>query len=171
MLKQKGQFKIFHQLLRYQLEFDLMQKLVTESSSLKETEELLKNMIDKVSLYKNLLLDEHTKSGSTEMNIRVKIKLRALNNSLERLNLLNETVKNRNFNSYVIAMNKRVSSTKQLISIIKRVLTDGYDSYFSAKLIKDDVIDENLMTIIYSIIKNKKLFDELKDYIDEENKN
>ncbi len=67
-------------------------------------------------------------------------------------------------------MNKRVSSTKQLISIIKRVLTDGYDSYFSAKLIKDDVIDENLMTIIYSIIKNKKLFDELKDYIDEENK-
>lgn len=156
--------------LRYQLEFDLMQKLVTESSSLKETEELLKNMIDKVSLYKSLLLDEHTKSGSTEMNIRVKIKLRALNNSLERLNLLNETVKNRNFNSYVIAMNKRVSSTKQLISIIKRVLSDGYDSYFSAKLIKDDVVDENLMTIIYSIIKNKKLFDELKDYIDEENK-
>ncbi len=85
MLKQKGQFKIFHQLLRYQLEFDLMQKLVTESSSLKETEELLKNMIDKVSLYKNLLLDEHTKSGSTEMNIRVKIKLRALNNSLEKI--------------------------------------------------------------------------------------
>lgn len=156
--------------LRYQLEFDLMQKLVSESTSLKETEELLKNMIDKVTLYKNLLLDEHAKTGSVEMNIRTKIKLRALEKSLERLELLNETVKTRNFNSYVVAMNNRVTSTKQLVSIIKRVLTDGYDSYFSTELFKGDVVDENIMTIIYSIIKDKDLFSELKDYVDEENR-
>lgn len=154
--------------LRYQLEFDLMKKLVSESPSLKDAETLLKNMIDKITLYKNLLIDEHVKSGSSEMNIRTRIKLKALERSLERLELLNETLKNRNFNSYVIAMNNQVSSTRQLIAIIKQVLTDGYDSYFSTELIKGDVVDENIMTIIYSIMRDKELFEQLKVYVDEE---
>lgn len=156
--------------LRYQLEFDLMKKLVSESPSLKEAETLLENMIDKIILYRNLLIDEHTKSGSSEMNIRIRIKLKALERSLERLELLNETLKNRNFNSYVVAMNNQISSTSQLITVIKQVLTDGYDSYFSNELIKGEVVDENIMTIIYSIMRDKELFEQLKAYIDEENK-
>ena len=154
--------------LRYQLEFDLMKKLISESTSLKDTEVLLKNMIDKIKLYEQFLIEEHNKTGSVEMNMRTKIKLDAMKRSLDRLERLNEIIKTRNFNSYVTAMNNQVTSTNQLIGIIKRVLSDGYDSYFSTRLIKGNEIDENVITIICSILKDKHLFSELKEYIDEE---
>lgn len=154
--------------LRYQLEFDVMKKLVSENDSLKETETLIKNMIDKIELYKNFILEEHKKTGLPSMDIKSKIKLTAMERSLKRLTELKTTIESRNFNSYVVAMNNQVSSSKQLISIIRSVLTDGYNDYFSSSLIKNGEVDENIMTIIYSIIKDKGLFDELKKYITEE---
>lgn len=154
--------------LKYQIEYSIMNDIVKESDSIKELIPTIDEMINRIMTFKASIYENFRESGEEVMDLSDRIKLLTMEKNLRRLNEIKESVQNRNFNSYISAMNNQISSSNDLIIIVKSVLSEGYNEYFSKMLIKDGTVNENVMTLIYSIMKDKTLFKELKEYIDKE---
>lgn len=150
---------------RYQIEYILMNKVINELPSIKEVEELIENLNKRILDYKNDIYNNFKQSGEKVFSQVDRIKLLAMENSLRRLTNIKTIIRDKNYNSYIKAMNDQIKSSQELVLVVESVLADGYNDYFSSELIQDGRVNENIMTIIYSIIKDKKLFDELNDYV------
>ena len=154
--------------LKYQIEYSIMNEILKESESVKELVPTIDEMINRIKTFKANIYENFNNSGKEVMEISDRIKLLTMEKNLRRLNEIRETVETRSFNSYINAMNNQISSSNDLVIIIKSVLSDGYNEYFSKLLINDGKVNENIMMLIYSIMKDKSLFKELKEYIDKE---
>lgn len=154
--------------LKYQIEYSIMNEILKESESVKELVPTIDEMINRIKSFKANIYENFNNSGKEVMEISDRIKLLTMEKNLRRLNEIRETVETRSFNSYINAMNNQISSSNDLVIIIKSVLSDGYNEYFSKLLINDGKVNENIMMLIYSIMKDKSLFKELKEYIDKE---
>ncbi len=154
--------------LKYQIEYSIMNEILKESESVKELVPTIDEMINRIKSFKANIYENFNNSGKEVMDLSDRIKLLTMEKNLRRLNEIRETVETRSFNSYINAMNNQISSSNDLVIIIKSVLSDGYNEYFSKLLINDGKVNENIMMLIYSIMKDKSLFKELKEYIDKE---
>lgn len=154
--------------LKYQIEYSIMNEILKESESVKELVPTIDEMINRIKTFKANIYENFNNSGKEVMDLSDRIKLLTMEKNLRRLNEIRETVETRSFNSYINAMNNQISSSNDLVIIIKSVLSDGYNEYFSKLLINDGKVNENIMMLIYSIMKDKSLFKELKEYIDKE---
>lgn len=154
--------------LKYQIEYSIMNELLKESESIKELVPTIDEMINRIKTFKANIYENFNNSGKEVMDLSDRIKLLTMEKNLRRLNEIRGTVETRSFNSYINAMNNQISSSNDLVIIINSVLSDGYNEYFSKLLINDGKVNENIMMLIYSIMKDKSLFKELKEYIDKE---
>lgn len=154
--------------LKYQIEYSIMNEILKESESVKELVPTIDEMINRIKSFKANIYENFNNSGKEVMDLSDRIKLLTMEKNLRRLNEIRGTVETRSFNSYINAMNNQISSSNDLVIIIKSVLSDGYNEYFSKLLINDGKVNENIMMLIYSIMKDKSLFKELKEYIDKE---
>lgn len=154
--------------LKYQIEYSIMNEILKESESIKELVPTIDEMINRIKTFKANIYENFNNSGKEVMDLSDRIKLLTMEKNLRRLNEIRETVETKSFNSYINAMNNQISSSNDLVIIIKSVLSDGYNEYFSKLLINDGKVNENIMMLIYSIMKDKSLFKELKEYIDKE---
>lgn len=154
--------------LKYQIEYSIMNEVIKENESVKEIIPTIDEVINRIMTFKAGIYEKFRESGKEVMDLSDRIKLLTMEKNLRRLNGIKEAVEQRNFNSYINAMNNQISSSNDLVIIIKSVLSDGYNEYFSKNLIKGGKVNENVMMIIYSIMKDKTLFKELKEYIHKE---
>ncbi len=154
--------------LKYQIEYSIMNEVIKENESVKEIIPTIDEVVNRIMTFKAGIYEKFRESGKEVMDLSDRIKLLTMEKNLRRLNGIKEAVEQRNFNSYINAMNNQISSSNDLVIIIKSVLSDGYNEYFSKNLIKGGKVNENVMMIIYSIMKDKTLFKELKEYIHKE---
>ena len=154
--------------LKYKLEYDIINQLVIESPAIKDTIELIDEDYKRIVEYKESLYQKFKESGKEVMDTEDRIKLTSMERNLRRLSELKTCIENKNLTSYINAMNKQVTSSNQLISIIKSVLSEGYNDYFSKNLIEENGVNENVLMIVYSILKDKTLLQDLKWYFDGE---
>lgn len=154
--------------LKYQIEYSIMNEVIKESESVKEIIPTIDEMVNRITTFKAGIYEKFRESGKEVIDLSDRIKLLTMEKNLRRLSAIKEAVEQKNFNSYINAMNNQISSSNDLVIIVKSVLSDGYNEYFSNDLIKDGKVNENVMMIIYSIMKDKTLFKELKEYIDKE---
>ena len=167
-IESKNVIKDLTTALKYQIEYSIMNEVINESESVKEIIPTIDEMVNRIMTFKTSIYEKFRESGKEVMDLSDRIKLLTMEKNLRRLNTIKEAVEKRNFNSYINAMNNQISSSNDLVIIIKSVLSDGYNEYFSNDLIEDGKVNENIMMIIYSIMKEKTLFKELKEYIDKE---
>lgn len=167
-IESKNVIKDLTTALKYQIEYSIMNEVINESESVKEIIPTIDEMVNRIMTFKTSIYGKFRESGKEVMDLSDRIKLLTMEKNLRRLNTIKEAVEKRNFNSYINAMNNQISSSNDLVIIIKSVLSDGYNEYFSNDLIEDGKVNENIMMIIYSIMKEKTLFKELKEYIDKE---
>lgn len=154
--------------LRYQLEYDIINELIVNSVSIKDTIGLIDYKVGEIMAYKEEIYQKFRESGREVMETQDRIKLTSMERNLRRLNDLKTSIETKNLTSYIQAMNNRVTSSDQLVAIIKDVLTEGYNDYFSKSLIEDGKVDENVFMIIYSILRDKSLIGDLQRYVDSE---
>lgn len=154
--------------LKYKVEYTMMSKIISENVNIKELEELIEDLNNRILEYKDTIYEKNKESDNKVMPRNYLIGLISMENNLRRLKELRGIIKTRNYNSYIQMMNEQVKSTNQLMLIAQSVLSDGYNEYFSSKLIEDGNINENVMTIIYSILKDNDLYNELSEYISSE---
>lgn len=152
--------------LKYICEFDILSMAYDDSEKFNS---IVPNIDIKLLELEMVITDikqkYKTQGGLSPAEIRT---LQAARLSYNRYQEIKDAIETRNFEHYVESMNKNLNNATQVISVCSSALAIGEENYlklFDEKIVdKDNNINENPLNILYRIINNASLFNELKNY-------
>lgn len=150
--------------LKYKIEFDVLEESLKDDSFITSVVADIDTKLLHIDQERKEITD-NMKNMQLVTSTRRLIALRRTSNELDRIKTY---IRERQFDYYVEAMNAKLESTNELVMACNQVLRNGMNDYsymFGHELVGNNGLDKEGLDLLFSIITNKELKEQLSNYL------